>query len=301
MEFIAPHAKAVEPMGGGDALAMANKAADAIEAGRVGGGPGTAAMDLALLDLAGKLSGYSARELLDLPVMASLPTSITVSYGPLESMVSEAADHMRGGFNVLKVKIGSETLGTGKMLRELRDVVPGATIRVDANEAWTPKVASMLLPLLERHEVELIEQPYPRDEHAWMRELTKRSSIPIVADELVQGPTDVRMIADGELAHGINIKVQKVGGLTIGARMAKQAQELGLRVMVGCFIESGVGIAAAAQLVGVCDWADLDGHILLRDNPVPGPPVELGVVSTPPEAGLGHGATDLDLGALMDL
>ncbi|UCC93943.1 MAG: hypothetical protein JSW25_04565, partial [Thermoplasmata archaeon] len=99
----------------------------------------------------------------------------------------------------------------------------------------------------------------------------------------------------------INIKLQKVGGLTTGARMAKRAKEYGLKVMVGCFIESGTGIAAASQMVGICDWADLDGHLLLADNPIPGPPVDLGVVSTPPEAGIGHGATDLDVGTLMDL
>jgi L-alanine-DL-glutamate epimerase-like enolase superfamily enzyme len=299
--FIAPQAKVVEAWGVEKALQMANGLADTLEAGRTKGGPGPAAIDLALLDMAGKHSGYSARELLGLPVMASLPTSVTVSLGPLEDMVSEANEHLRQGFSVLKIKVGSDSLGTSRMLRALRDEAPGATIRVDANEAWTPRVAATLIPLLERYEVELIEQPYPRDQHDWMAELTSRSSIPIVADEMVQSPADVEMIGRGGLAHGINIKLQKVGGLTVGSRMAKKARELGLRVMVGCFIESGVGIAGAAQLVGVCDWVDLDGHILLRDNPIPGPPVDLGVVSTPPEAGIGHGATDMDLNTLMDL
>ncbi len=299
--YIAPQAKWLSGVDADQAMEMARGMADAISGGRVKPGPGPAAVDLALLDLAGRVEGYSARELLGLPVEASIPTSLTVSLGPIEDMVAEAEDHVRRGFNVLKVKLGAEPLASSRLLRALRDTVPEATIRVDANEAWTAKTAATLLPLMERHEVELIEQPFPRDSHEDMAALTKRSSVPIVADEMVQGPVDVEIIGRHRLAHGINIKLQKVGGLTTGARMARRAKELGLRVMVGCFIESGAGIAAASQLVGIIDWADLDGHLLLADNPVPGPPVDLGVVSTPPEAGIGHGATDLDVGALMDL
>ncbi|UCC93901.1 MAG: dipeptide epimerase [Thermoplasmata archaeon] len=301
LAFIAPQAKWVDNVEADEALKMANGMADSIGAGRVEPGPGPAAMDLALLDLAGRADGYSARELLGLPMEASIPTSITVSLGPIDDMVAEAEDHMRKGFNVLKVKLGAEPLATSRLLRALRDHVPEATIRVDANEAWTAHSAATLLPLMERHEVELIEQPFPRDSHEDMAALVKASSIPIVADEMVQGPIDVDIIGRHGLAHGINIKLQKVGGLTTGARMAKRAKEYGLKVMVGCFIESGAGIAAASQLIGACDWADLDGHLLLADNPIPGPPIDLGVVSTPPEAGIGHGATDLDVGTLMDL
>jgi L-alanine-DL-glutamate epimerase-like enolase superfamily enzyme len=301
LKFIAPQAKVLESKDPSDAMRLVNGLADSIQAGRVEPGPGPAAIDLALLDLAGRREGYSARELLDLPVEASIPSSITVSLGPIDDMVREAEDHLRQGFKVLKVKLGPEPLATSRMLRAFRDSIPEATIRVDANEAWTAHTAATLLPLMERHEVELIEQPFPRDSHEDMANLVKRSSIPIVADEMVRGPIDVEIIGRHNLAHGVNIKLQKVGGLTVGARMARQAKEFGLKVMVGCFIESGVGIAAASQLIGLCDWADLDGHLLLADNPLPGPPFDLGHVSTPPEAGLGHGGTDLDIGALMDL
>ncbi len=299
--FIAPQARWVSNVDADQARQMAEGMADSISGGRVEPGPGPAAVDLALLDLAGRVEGYSARELLGLPLEASIPTSMTVSLGPIQEMVAEAEEHVRRGFNVLKVKLGPEPLASSRLLRALRDSVPEATIRVDANEAWTARTASTLLPLMERHEVELIEQPFPRDSHEDMAALTKVSSVPIVADEMVRGPVDVEIIGRHGLAHGINIKLQKVGGLTTGVRMARRAKEYGLKVMVGCFIESGAGIAAASQMVGVIDWADLDGHLLLADNPIPGPPVDLGVVSTPPEAGIGHGATDLDVGALMDL
>jgi L-alanine-DL-glutamate epimerase-like enolase superfamily enzyme len=301
LAFIAPQTKWLANVEANRAHEMARGMADAISGGRMEPGPGPAAVDIALLDLAGRAQGYSARELLDLPVEASIPTSITVSVGPIEGMVAEAEEYVHRGFNVLKVKLASEPLAISRLLRALRDSVPEATIRVDANEAWTARTAATLLPLMERHEVELIEQPFPRDSHEDMAALTRQSSVPIVADEMVQGPVDVEIIGRHRLAHGINIKLQKVGGLTTGVRMAKRAKELGLRVMVGCFIESGAGIAAASQMAGVIDWADMDGHLLLADNPIPGPPVEFGVVSTPPEAGIGHGATDLDVGALMDL
>ena len=295
LEFIAPQAKILASTPAKNAFAMAGGLADSIESGRVVGGPGTAAMDLALLDLAGRSTGFSAREMLGMPVMAELPTSITVSLGPIDDMVREADDHMRRGFNTLKVKLGSEPIGSSRFLRALRDMAPSATIRVDANEAWNMRVAKLMLPFLERYDVELIEQPFHRVEHDAMAELTRVSSIPVVADEMVRGPGDVDIIAKGGLAHGVNIKLQKVGGLTTAVRMAARARELGLKVMVGCFIESGVGIAAAAQLLGLCDWADLDGHLLLRDNPFPGPDIALGVVSAPVEAGIGHGATALDI------
>jgi L-alanine-DL-glutamate epimerase-like enolase superfamily enzyme len=255
VQFIAPQANWVANVDADQAMQMAAGMADAVQGGRVRPGPGPAAVDLALLDLAGRAEGYSARELLGLPVEASIPTSMTVSLGPIEDMVAEAEDHLRRGFNVLKVKLGAEPLASSRLLRALRDAVPEATIRVDANEAWTARTADTLLPLMERHEVELIEQPFPRDSHEEMAVLTKRSSIPIVADEMVRGPVDVEIIGRHGLAHGINIKLQKVGGLTTGARMAAKAREYGLKVMVGCFIESGAGIAAAAQMVGVCDWA----------------------------------------------
>lgn len=301
LAFIAPQARWLAEVEADQALSMAEGMADSIAGGRVRPGPGPAAVDIALLDLAGRHQGYSARELLGLPAEASIPTSMTVSVGPIDDMVAEAEEYVRRGFNVLKVKLASEPLAISRLLRALRDSVPEATIRVDANEAWTARTAATLLPLMERHEVELIEQPFPRDSHEDMSALTRRSGVPIVADEMVQGPVDVEIIGRHRLAHGINIKLQKVGGLTTGARMARRAEELGLRVMVGCFIESGAGLAAASQMAGVIDWADMDGHLLLADNPIPGPPVDLGVVSTPPEAGIGHGATDLDVGALMDL
>jgi L-alanine-DL-glutamate epimerase-like enolase superfamily enzyme len=301
LAFIAPHARMLAPVGPESALSMANGIADTIQAGRMDPGPGPAAIDLALLDLAGRHSGYSARELLGLPVEGSVPTSITVSLGPIEDMVREAEEHVSRGFGYLKVKLGTEPLASSRLLRALRDAVPEARVRVDVNEAWSRQTAATMVPLLERHEVELVEQPLPRDDTEGMAELTRMSSVPVVADEMVQTPADVELIGRHRLAHGINIKLQKVGGLSTGARMAMRARELGLQVMVGCFIESGAGIAAASQLIGVIDWADMDGHVLLRDNPVPGPPIERGWVSTPPEAGLGHGITELDLDALMDL
>jgi len=301
VRFLSSRARGLGPVGVADALGMASQLASSVLEGTVETGPGPAALDSALLDIAGRARGLTARELLGLPVVGSLPTSITVSYGTPDDMAAEARQHLRAGFAVLKVKLGREIIGVRRTLHALREVAPRATVRVDANEAWDLATARKMLPLLERYEVELIEQPLPRGSVESMAELTRISGIPIVADEMVQSSADIELIGRDRLAHGVNIKLQKVGGLSAGARMAMRARELGLRVMVGCFIESGVGIAAASQLLGVCDWADLDGHVLLDLNPVPGPPLEMGVVSAPPEPGLGHNATELAARVLAGL
>lgn len=299
--FISQRARALGPVRAGDALDIASELGRSVLEGTVGWGPGPAALDLALLDIAGRAKGLTARELLGLPLEGSRPTSITVSLGDLESMQDEARAHLHEGFEVLKVKLGADPIGCRRVLKGLRDVAPRATIRVDANEAWSPAVARTMLPLLDRYEVELCEQPLRRDMHDALGELSRASPVPIVADEMVRSAADVELIGRDRLAHGINIKLQKVGGLTAAARLAVRARELGLKVMVGCFIESGAGIAAAAQLLGLVDWADLDGHVLLDMNPVPGPPLEMGIVSAPSEAGLGHDASELAARALAGL
>ncbi len=301
VRFLGARARGMGPVSPKDAVGLASELARSVLEGRVESGPGPAAIDLALLDVAGRTSGLTARELLGLPVEGSRPTSITVSLGAVEDMQDEAVAYLHDGFEALKVKLGPDPIGNRRVLRALRDVAPRATLRVDANEAWSTQVARTMLPLLDRYEVELCEQPMPRDRHDALAALTRESPVPIVADEMVQAAADVEVIGRNRLAHGINIKLQKVGGLTAGARLAVRARELGLRVMVGCFIESGVGIAAAAQLLGVVDWADLDGHMLLDMNPVPGPPLEMGLVSAPPEPGLGHGATDIAARALAGI
>ena len=131
--FVAPQARMFKDLPPENAVAMASGLADSIQAGRAEGGPGPAAMDLALLDLAGRLRGRTARELLDLPDMASIPTSITVSLGHLEDMVAEAEGFSRDGFTALKVKLGNDPLPSSRLLRAIRDVLPSATIRVARN------------------------------------------------------------------------------------------------------------------------------------------------------------------------
>jgi L-alanine-DL-glutamate epimerase-like enolase superfamily enzyme len=299
--FLSQRARGLGPAKLEDAKELASEVARTVLEAVVEPGPGPAALDIALLDLAGRAGGVTARELLDLPVAASLPTSITVSLGPVDEMVAEAEEHWRSGFEVLKVKLGRDMISSRRFLASIKDAVPNAVIRVDANEAWNLRIAKTMLPLMDRYEVELVEQPLPRGEHEAMAEVTRTSPVPIVADEMVLGTGDVETIGRDRLAHGINIKLQKVGGLSVGARLALRAKELDLKVMVGCFIESGVGIAAASQLLGLCDWADLDGHLLLDVNPIPGPPIEMGNVSMPPEAGIGHGGSELAVEALVGL
>jgi L-alanine-DL-glutamate epimerase-like enolase superfamily enzyme len=142
-------------------------------------------------------------------------------------------------------------------------------LRVDANEGWTLETARELLPLLERLGVELVEQPFAAedlDAFTGLRRL--ESSIPVVIDEGCHTLADVAAVA--RYADGINIKLAKSGGLREALRMVHAARALGLRVMLGCMVESSAAIAPAAQMATLCDFVDLDGALLLAEDPFSG-------------------------------
>jgi L-alanine-DL-glutamate epimerase-like enolase superfamily enzyme len=145
--------------------------------------------------------------------------------------------------------------------------VTRAPLQVDVNEYWTLDEALEALPQLAELGVEYCEQPLPAGNGAG-RELKEKSPIPIYLDEDCHTLDDVASCA--ERAHGINIKLAKSGGIREAARMAHAARALGLGVMLGCMIESGLGIAAAAQIASLCDHVDLDGNLLLANDPWPG-------------------------------
>jgi L-alanine-DL-glutamate epimerase-like enolase superfamily enzyme len=133
--------------------------------------------------------------------------------------------------------------------------------------------------------VELVEQPVPPELADCLIEIKADSPLPLMADESCEEESDVDRCADR--FHAINIKLVKCGGLTPGLRMARRAKELGLRVMVGCMTESSIGISAAAQLLGLLDYADLDGAVLLAEDLAIGVRVDFGRVVFPDKNGLG--------------
>jgi len=141
-------------------------------------------------------------------------------------------------------------------------------LRVDANTGWTPAVARQLLPKLVDLGVELIEQPFPAGRLDWLRELQADSPLPIVADESCVTIDDLDALVG--VTAGVNVKLAKCGGPGAAARMLGRAHELGFRTFLGCMEETSVAIAASAAVASLADWVDLDGNLLLADEPFGG-------------------------------
>lgn len=277
-----------------DAAAPAVPAASAQRAS-LPSGPVACGLDGALLDAWAHKRGEPLWRALGLP-RPRIPTTATISLGTADEMGAEARSLLEAGFDHLKVKLGGPTRLDSDRLSAVREAAPRARLRVDANEAWSLRDALAMVGPLARLEVELLEQPLSRtasreDHHALNRALEEHD-IPHVLDEAVHTAADARRIADSRLAHGVNLKLQKAGGLRPGLELIEAARAGGLRVMVGCFIESWAGIALALQLAGRVDWADLDGAWLLAQQPVvPHEPLLTGgVLQGSEQAGLGVAA-----------
>jgi L-alanine-DL-glutamate epimerase-like enolase superfamily enzyme len=240
-----------------------------------------AALDGAQHDLQGKLLGVPAFRLLGLPRQGP-PTSWTVWLGEPDEM-ARRAERAAPDFRRLKLKLGA---GDGRDVERVQAVrgVTDLPLQVDVNEGWSVEEALDALPQLARLGVEYCEQPLPAGDEGG-RVLKQRSPIPIYVDEDCHTLADVTACA--EIAHGINIKLSKSGGIREAIRMAHAARALGLGIMLGCMLESGLSVAAGCCVAPLCEHVDLDGNLLLREDPWPGVAFVDGV-QTPSEApGLG--------------
>jgi L-alanine-DL-glutamate epimerase-like enolase superfamily enzyme len=240
-----------------------------------------AALDAALHDLCGKLAGLPVWRLLGLK-REGPPTSWTVWLGDADDM-ARRAERVRGRFGRLKLKLGG---GDGLDVERVRSVraVADVPLQVDVNEAWSLEEALEALPQLAALGVEYCEQPLPAGDSGG-EDLKARSPLPIYVDEDCHVLADVARCASR--AHGINIKLAKSGGIREAVRMTHAARALGLDVMLGCMVESGLGISAGAQIASLCDHVDLDGNLLLADDPCPGVELVDGVQLPPASPGLG--------------
>ena len=240
-----------------------------------------AAIDAALHDLQGKLLGISAFGLLGLPRKGP-PTSWTIWLGDPDDMACRA-EKSAPSYRRLKLKLGG---GDGLDVERVRAVrsVTDLPLQVDVNEWWSLDEALDALPQLAELRVEYCEQPLRAGDESG-RVLKERSAVPIYVDEDCHTLASVASCA--EIAHGINIKLAKSGGIREAIRMVHAARALGLGVMLGCMLESGLGIAAGCCVAPLCDHVDLDGNLLLREDPCPGVELVDGVQVPSSEPGLG--------------
>jgi L-alanine-DL-glutamate epimerase-like enolase superfamily enzyme len=239
------------------------------------------ALDAGLYDLAGKLLGAPVWRLLGLERVGP-PTSWTIWLGDPDDMARRAG-RVAGRFKRLKLKLGGADGLDVERVRAVRGI-SDLPLQVDVNEYWSLEEALKALPQLAELGVEYCEQPLPAGDPGGS-ELKARSPVPIYLDEDCHTLTDVAACA--ARAHGITIKLAKSGGIREAVRMVHAARALGLGVMLGCMNESGLGIAAGAQIASLCDYVDLDGNLLLAEDPWHGVELVDGVQLPSESPGLG--------------
>lgn len=238
------------------------------------------AVDQAAHDLWGKKLGQPVWKLWGLDLDRLPFSNYTIGLDTMDKMILKLREFE--GWPIYKIKLG--TKDDLSIVRELRRHT-SAVFRVDANCAWTVEQTLSLAPVLKALGVEFIEQPLPLGDWEGMRRLHGQCALPLMADESCQVEDDVPRCA-GHF-HGINIKLTKAGGLTPARRMIARARQLGLKVMVGCMVESTVGISAIAQLLPLLDYVDMDGATLIAQDVATGVRLEQGRAIYPRENGNG--------------
>jgi len=228
-----------------------------------------AAIDAALHDLCGKLCGRPVWQLLGVP-RRSPPTSYTIWLGDPDDMARRAEAASGGRFLRLKLKLGARDGLDVERVRAVRSVT-SLPLQVDVNEYWSLDEALDAIPELATLGVEYVEQPLPAGDPGG-EALKLRSPLPVYLDEDCHRLDDVAACATR--GHGITIKLAKSGGIREALRMVHAARALGLGVMIGCMVESSLGIAASCPVASLCDHVDLDGNLLLAEDPWEG--VEFG-------------------------
>jgi len=230
--------------------------------------PARCAIDLALLDGAARAAGQPLHRFLGLPFPAyGALSSFTIGLDTPERIEAKVREAAR--YPILKMKLGAPTDAAN--LAALRRAAPTKTIRVDANAAWKTREEALdrILALADDGDIEFVEQPMPPDapesDAIWLKE---RSPLPLVGDESYQGAPDAERCS--RCFHGVNVKLVKTGGVTAAKEALEAARRLGLKTMLGCMIESSVLISAAAHLAALADWLDLDGNVLITNDPFDG-------------------------------
>jgi len=243
-------------------------------------GAARAALSAALHDLVGKRLNQPVWRLWGLDPARAPRSSFTIGLDTPEKMRQKVAE--ASAFPILKIKLGTDR--DEQILRTIRDATD-KPIRVDANAGWTRERAIAMLPVLKEYGVEFVEQPLPPEDLEGIAAVRRKGVLPVVVDESCIVATDIPRLAGA--VDGINIKLAKCGSLREALRMVATARAHGMLVMVGCMIESSLGITAAAHFTPLVDAADLDGAALTANDPFVGATIDGGQIRLPREPGLG--------------
>ncbi|MFH1195545.1 MAG: dipeptide epimerase [bacterium] len=238
-------------------------------------------IDIALHDLAGKIQNKPVYEMMGLAQPKNLFTSITFGIDDLKNIQEKVKNYE--SFKILKIKLGSHY--DKEIINSIR-AVTDKPIYVDVNRGWKDKIfACEMIDWLAKRGVVLIEQPMPINMMEETAYLSERSRIPIIADEAVKRLSDLEKVQG--IYSGINIKLMKSTGLLEGLRMCNKAKSLGLKIMIGCMTETSCGISAAAQLTQFADYIDLDGNLLIKNDPFIGIKANNGEIKLNYKPGIG--------------
>jgi L-Ala-D/L-Glu epimerase / N-acetyl-D-glutamate racemase len=242
---------------------------------------GKAAVDIALMDWLGQKLGIPLYSYFGLDPNDTPLTTFSIGIDTPE--ITKQKTREAEPYPILKVKVG---LSTDEPTIEAVRSVTNKPIRVDANEGWTDKEEAVRkINWLEKQGVEFVEQPLPADRIEDTRWIRSRVHIPIIADEACRHAADIPKLRDAY--DGVNVKLDKAGGMLEAHRMIEVAKALGMKTMLGCMVSSSVSVTAAAHLSPLVDYADLDGNLLIANDPFRGVRVEKGKLILPHRPGLG--------------
>ena len=252
-----------------------------------------AAVDMALWDLYGQLYNIPVHKLMG-GSKKQIITDLTISVNDPEVMVKDALDAVARGYDCLKMKVGvSPELDVARLSAVRKAVGNDITIRIDANQAWTPKQAVKILNSMQDQglDIELVEQPVKAHDFEGLKYVTERSYVPVLADESVFSPEDAMTIMKMGAADLINIKLMKCGGLYNALKIASAAEVFGVECMIGCMLEAKIAVNAAVHLAcakNIITKVDLDGPVLCSEDPILGGAVfNEKIITVSDEPGLG--------------
>ena len=241
----------------------------------VGNTSAKAAVDMALWDLYGQKYGIPVYKLMG-GARKNITTDITISVNDPETMVRDSLIALDRGYDCLKMKVGINPEMDVARLKAVRQAVGNdVTIRIDANQAWTPKQAVKILNAMQEQglQIELVEQPVHAHDLEGMKYVTERSYVPVLADESLYSPADAATILRMGAADLLNIKLMKCGGLYNALKICTLAEVYGVECMIGCMLEAKISVNAAVHLAcakKVITKVDLDGPVLCSEDPILG-------------------------------